>query len=259
MYRRLLWPLVAVTLVGCQTATLDPNFALQMESYRLTITSQQAVEVAKARAEEARYTAMAAIADRADPQSKQMAILALALARGGSDAVVKTASLNLPIIPETQEDRALKWAAIFAGPVMSVAQGYFGYRLGVQQSNNTANSTIASYNALGTTATAGFNSNASIAGSGFGAVQNVANAGFGTIGNLSSAFTRPNITLTATNGVIGSGSYTGPYSGANSGNSGRINSDDNQRNCNPVAGNAGPPAPPGTTPGAGGSVTLGPC
>ena len=249
---------VAAFLGGCAT-TLDPNYAMQLESYRLTITSQQNVEIAKARAEEARYAAMATLGDRADPASRQMAILALALARGG-DSSAKAINVNLPNAPESQEDRALKWAALFAGPVMSVAQGYFGYRLGVTKSNNTANSTIASYNALGNTATAGFNSNAWIAGAGFNAADRIAGSGFGAIGNLSSAFTRPNITLTNTNGVIGSGSYVGPYSGANSGNSGRINSDDNyQRVCNPVAGAAGPPAPPGTTPGTGGGVSFGNC
>jgi hypothetical protein len=249
--------LTVLLLAGCQT-TMDPNYSLQMESYRLTITSQQNVEIAKARAEEARYTAMAAIADRADPQSKQMAILALALARGG-EASARAINVTLPNIPEAQEDKALRWATLFAGPVMSVAQGYFGYRLGVAQSNNTATAAIASYNALGTTAAAGFNSNASIAGSGFGAVSSIAGSSFGALRDIGSVFTRPNITLTNTGGVIGSGSWTGPNSGANSGNSGRINSDDNQRVCNPVAGAAGPPAPPGQTPGAPGSVTLGNC
>lgn len=133
-------------LGGCQT-TLDPNYAIQLESYRLTITSQQQVEMAKARAEEARYNAMAAIAERADPNTKSMAILALALSRSG-EAVARAVEVALPRIPETQEDRALKWAAVFAGPVTAVATGYFGYRLGQTQSNNQANTTIASYNTL---------------------------------------------------------------------------------------------------------------
>ncbi|HWP12323.1 MAG TPA: hypothetical protein VNN06_10910, partial [Ramlibacter sp.] len=72
---------VACVLAGCQT-TLDPNYAIQLESYRLTITSQQAVEIAKARAEEARFNAIATIGERGDPQSRQLAILALAMNRG---------------------------------------------------------------------------------------------------------------------------------------------------------------------------------
>ena len=51
---------LALALAGCQT-TLDPNYALQLESYRLTLTSNQAVEVARANAEAARYSALAEI------------------------------------------------------------------------------------------------------------------------------------------------------------------------------------------------------
>ena len=137
---------LVVALAGCQT-TLDPNYAIQLESYRLTITSQQNVEMAKARAEEARYNAIATVAERADPASKQMAIFALALLRGG-EATARAVDVVLPRIPETQKDRALKWASVFAGPVTAIATGYFGYRLGQTQSNNQAATTQSSYAAL---------------------------------------------------------------------------------------------------------------
>jgi hypothetical protein len=135
-----------VCLAGCQT-TLDPNYAIQLESYRLTITSQQNVEIAKARAEEARYNAMAQIAERSDAQTKSMAILALALG-GRGEATTQNVAVQLPRIPETQEDRALKWAAIFSGPTTALVSSYFGYRLGQTQSNNQATTTQASYAAL---------------------------------------------------------------------------------------------------------------
>jgi hypothetical protein len=143
---RLIAGIATLALAGCQT-TLDPNFALQLESYRLTISAQREVDVAKARAEEARYVAMAQIAERADPQSKQMAILALALG-GRSESAARPVEVQLPRIPESQEDRALKWAAVFAGPTTAIATGYFGYRLGQTQSNNQAATTQASYSAL---------------------------------------------------------------------------------------------------------------
>lgn len=220
---------LVLLLGGCAT-TLDPNYALQLESYRLTITSQQNVEVAKANAEAARYAAIAEIAARGDLVSRQTAILALALSGRGGDT--RTVAVTIPTVPESQEDRALKWAAIFAGPLTSVAQGYFGYRLGVTQSNNTANSTIASYNALGLTAAAGFNANQNIAGGAFNVVDRVAGSAFATLPLLKP--TIPSITING-NGVVGSGRYTGDNSGTNSGNSGRINSPDTtttQRNCN---------------------------
>jgi hypothetical protein len=90
---------------------------------------------------------MAQIADRADAQTKSMAIIALALG-GRGEAVTRAIDVQLPRIPETQEDRALKWAAVFAGPVTAVATGYFGYKLGQTQSNNQAATTQASYSAL---------------------------------------------------------------------------------------------------------------
>jgi hypothetical protein len=209
-------------LSGCAT-TLDPNYALQLDAYRLTISSQQSVEVAKARAEEARYNAMASIATSADPQSKQMALLALALARGGSGGELRQVNVALPQAPETQEDRALKWAAIFAGPLTSVAQGYFGYRLGVTQSNNTAASTIASYNSMGLIATGGFASNQNIANAGFHSNTAIAGGAFHTINGIIDTLPQlqPNITLSGS-GIVGSGTYYGPNSGANSGNSGQI-------------------------------------
>ena len=71
-----------------------------------------------------------------------MAIFALALGRGDG-GTARNVGLTLPAIPESPEDRALKWAAIFAGPTTAIATGYFGYRLGVTQSNNAAATTTA--------------------------------------------------------------------------------------------------------------------
>jgi hypothetical protein len=138
--------MLVIVLTGCAT-TLDPNFAVQMESYRLTITSQQNVEIAKARAEEARYNALATIADRADAQSKQMAILALALS-GRSEAAARPVEVQLPRIPETAEDRALKWASVLVPSVANIALAGFSYSLGKRQSDNQAATTQSSYAAL---------------------------------------------------------------------------------------------------------------
>jgi hypothetical protein len=137
---------LCVTLTGCAT-TLDPNYALQLESYRLTISAQQSVEIAKANAEAARYAAMAAIAERADAQTKSMALFALALS-GRGESAARPVEVQLPRIPETQEDRALKWASVFAGPTTALVTSYFGYQLGKTQSNNQAATTQSSYAAL---------------------------------------------------------------------------------------------------------------
>jgi hypothetical protein len=229
--------ILPIALCGCAT-TLDPNYAMQIQAYADTVRAQQSVEVAKARAEEARYNAMASIASTADPQSKQMALLALALGGHGGEASAPRAVV-LPNIPESQEDRALKWAAVFAGPVTSVATGYFGYRLGVTQSNNATQSTVASYNAFGSVAQAGFAANTGIATSGINATAGIANTAFATLPLIRP--TLPSITLNGT-GVINTGAgnsdYTGPNSGTNSGNTGRISSPNDDHHsvvCTPTA------------------------
>jgi hypothetical protein len=225
-----------VALSGCAT-TLDPNYSMQLDAYRLTITSQQTVEVARARAEEARYNAMAALGGTGDSQTRQMALLALALARSG-DVGGKGISVTIPAVPENQEDKAYKWAALFAGPVVSVAQGYFGYRVAQTQSNNNRDTSIASYNSLGQVATAGFLSTQNTATAGFDAARGIAVSGFASnmaIGRAGfDASIRPNVSIIGGDGLIGTGTFNGPNQG-NSGviGNGRQGSPDNQRNQSP--------------------------
>jgi hypothetical protein len=138
--------LLCVALTGCAT-TIDPNFVLQMEAYRLTISSQREIDVAKAKADEARYLAMATIAERSDAQTKSMALFALALS-GRGEASTRPVEVQLPQIPKTAEDRALQWAAVFSGPTTALVSSYFGFRLGQTQSNNQAATTQSSYAAL---------------------------------------------------------------------------------------------------------------
>jgi len=225
---------LALLTTGCVT-TLDPNYAVQIQAYSDTVRAQQAVEVAKANAEEARYQAMSAIAQSSDANTRSMAIMALALSRNGS--VAGNVNVVLPQAPERQEDRAYKWAALFAAPVATLVQGYFGYRMATNASNNNRETSIASYNAFSNVAGAGFNANVGIANAGFGTAQGIATAGFSTIGALRPP--APNVTTINGTGVIAGrdGSYVGPNSGSNSGNTGRIASpDDDHRtvNCTPT-------------------------
>lgn len=218
-------------LQACAT-TLDPNFAVQMDAYRLSVVSQQQVEIERAKADAARYAAIEAVAAHGDTGTRGMALVALAMSgRGGGDA--KVVNITLPQVPESQDQRAYKWAALFGPPLAMLVQGYFGYKLGVAQIDANRDTTMASYGALGSLGRSGFNALQGTAGAGFNAVT----TSLGSIGSL-----RPNqvITLSGT-GVIGDGTYTGPYSGTNSGNSGRINSpNDDHRTCSTV------PLPDGT-------------
>ena len=234
--------LAGMTLTGCQT-TLDPNYAIQIEAYRATVTAQQMVEAERAKAESARYDAIALLAQYGDQTTRGMALVALAMSGRGGGGSASVVNVSIPQAPERQEDRALKWAALFAAPVATLAQGYFTYRLGVTQSNNSTQSSIASYNALGNLGSAGFAANQGIAGSGFQAVSNVAGAGFGALATMRPP--APNITFNGTGVVAGNnGSYIGPNSGSNSGNSGRISSpNDDHRNCTPTVATDGSVVP----------------
>jgi len=137
---------IAIFCTGCAT-TADPNYMAQLDSYRQTIASQQSVELARARAEEARYIAMAQIAERSDAQTKSMALFALALS-GRGDASARPVEVVLPRIPETAEDRALKWASIIFPTVTNVALAGFSYSLSKTQSNNNREVVLGSYGAI---------------------------------------------------------------------------------------------------------------
>ena len=244
-----------VLLTGCAT-TLDPNYSMQLQAYTQAVNSQAAVEMAKAKAEEARYAAIAEVAYRSGGQAQQLAIIALALS-GRSEGSVGNRSVILPGIPETQEDRALKWATVFAGPTTALVGGYFGYRLGVTQSNNAASTTAASYNAFSNISTTGYNALGATTLAGYGTLQNIAAGALGvsttaldTLPQLKPVL--PNTITTTTlngNGVIGAGAYTGDNSGALSGNTGTIrikSPDTTQRNCTGTTNPTGTTTPTGT-------------
>jgi hypothetical protein len=217
---------------------MDPNYAIQIDAYRATVAAQQAVEIEKAKAESARYAAIEAIASFGDQSTRGMALVALALSGRDGGGAARVVNVTLPSTPETADARAYKWAALFGPPLAMLAQGYFGYRLGVAQVNANRDITMSSYGALSSLGRAGFAANDGIAQSGFAAVRGVGADGFNAIGRL-----QPSITQIGGDGVIGSGSYsfTGPNSGAQSGNSGHIgNLDRVDSPDNPVPAPTGP-------------------
>lgn len=189
-----------VFVTGC--ATVDPNFKARVEA-QVTIEKAFAeAEKEKARAEQARYLAMQKIGETGDQTAKAVAVMALAMGAGGSKSEQTRTPQPLPAY-ETDGDRVLKWASVLMPSVTNLGAGYFGYRLGVAQSNNNAATTIAGYNSF-----------SSIANSGFNATTNIANAGFSTASQLGSYIQapQPNITIGG-NGVIGSGTMSTTLSG----------------------------------------------
>ena len=208
--------IAALTLGGCATTNKD---------YLALLTAQQAVAVQQAEAAKARFVAMSQIAQTGDASSRTAAVMAMAM--------VQTPHVQLPAPPESE---AFKWASIILPTVGNLGTGYFGYRMGVTQSNNNRDITVAGYNTFGTMATAGY-----------AAITNTASAGFaantGIAGFIQAP--QPNITLSGT-GVIGSGSYSAPVTTTTTTTT-NTTTNSNNRNCVGGSGASGGPGGSATT------------
>ena len=205
----LLIPAVAI-LAGC--TSMDKQYAAHL-------AAAQSIAQANALASQEKVKQIGEIARAsADPAAKTAAVMALAF--------VQTPQSQLPPPPESQ---ALKWASVLLPAVTNLGAGYFGYRLGVVNSDNAAATTIAGYNAF-----------SSMAGSGYAAINGTASAGFAANAGIAGFIQapQPNITLSG-QGVIGAGSFNAPVTTTTTTTT---NSNNTSRNC--VGGSGG-----GTTTG----------
>ena len=207
----LLIPAVAV-LAGC--TSMDKQYAAHL-------AAAQSIAQANALASQEKVRQIGEIARAsADPSSKTAAVMALAF--------VQTPQSQLPAPPESQ---ALKWASVLLPAVTNLGAGYFGYRLGVVNSDNAAATTIAGYNSFSNIANGGFNAVGNVANSGLAAIGGTASAGFAANSTIAGFIQapQPNITLSGT-GVIGNGSYSAPVT-TNTTTTTTSNSNNTTRNC----------------------------
>lgn len=214
---------VLFLLTGCATS----------KEYASYLAAHQAAHEAKASSEKARYAAIAEIAKNApDSSARAVAVMALAMGKGESQVAP----------PAPPQNEMLQWASVLVPALSNVSAGYFGYRMGVTQSNNNRDVTVAGYNSF-----------ASIANSGFQATQGVATSGFAANSSIAGFIQapQPNVTLSGT-GVLGSGSYT---ASTNSNNTTRTCAGGN--GASGGAGAGGGAGGSGTTSGAGGNGASG--
>jgi len=229
---RILVTAVASTLLlgGCAT-TLDPNYAAQLEVHSAQTKAAGNAEMARAQAEAARFAAIAKVAEGGDARSKDVAIMALALSGannggGGGNASAMAFARNVPQLPESDADKAYKWTALFAGPITNIASGYFGYKLGTTQSNNSASVALSTNDTFGKMSNYAMTAATNISNSGFNAVTNTATSGFNALTLQSQALANqaPNITVNGNgNGFnTGAGTNNNTYTNRNciTGNSG---------------------------------------
>jgi len=185
---------LALMLAGCAT----PGYV----EYTQAVAMQAQ---AHADARRATIAAITAMANNGDATTKTMAVVMLSLGAGQAQ----------PLPVEPPRDTALQWAAMIVPSVTALAGGYFGYRLGVTQSNNQAMTTQSSYGTLGAVAVGGYGSNSAIAGAGFNAItafRPVPVDWSGLAGAL-----KPSITTTTSltnttggDGVLGAGTISRP-------------------------------------------------
>jgi len=130
--------LLLLTLTGCQTT-----------SYQDYANAMARVAEANASIAREQSAAMMELAKfGSDPTTRTVAVIMLALG-------AQNGQKNVQIAPPQNE--ALEWARVLVPSLSTLAMGYFGYRLGVTQSNNAADVSIAGYGAMNGIADAGFN------------------------------------------------------------------------------------------------------
>ena len=135
--KRLIAGMVSVALAGCAT---PPGYVEYAAAIKAMAAQQAASSMAASEA-------IAKIAASGDSAARVAAVLMLGLQAQRTQAPVM----------EPPRDQALQWAAVIMPSLTAVASGYFGYRLGVTQSNNQAQTTLASYDAIAGTSVAGYN------------------------------------------------------------------------------------------------------
>lgn len=182
---------IALALGGCAT-----------DDYRHYAEAQMAMAQAKSTADQARYSALARIAETGDSAARVAAVMSLAGI--GDGARQAPANVAAPVSPG---GTALQWASVL---VPGLTQAYMissNVKLGMRQSDNATALGLGQSRDQAATSAATMGAFASVAGQ---------------IQSPAATVNTSTVTLTGA-GVIGGGSYeVGPNSGAQSGNSGRL-------------------------------------
>ena len=174
---------ILLVLLSASCATNDNYYITQREQ----IAAWERVAIARAQANSKRLDALSAAAHNGSDVARVAVAFAAAGLNGGN-------LLQLTQPPQIQppQDEAYKWAALVLPTATAVAANYFGYKMGVAQSDNSRLQTEASYRAI----SAGYVSNAQIA-------SYVQAPGATTTTTTNTSTTN---SLSGT-GVIGAGSY----------------------------------------------------
>ena len=184
--RKSLLAIVSTCLVVAGCASND---------YGMYVATQQTIAQANAKADAAKYAAIAEIAKSGDSAAKVAAVMSLHMGGGNNNS-----SQNVQVAaPKSLADTALQWASVLLPSLTQVYGMHANRQVAITQSNNQAaiaqstNSTFASmsnnmaksntdiagagFNSVTTTSTNGLTTATNIANSGLTATRNVADAG----------------------------------------------------------------------------------
>jgi len=179
-------------LIGCLSGCATPGY----DRYADAIAKQAEY---RADVERERAKAIIALAQGGDATTRTVAVLMLAMQQGST----QSAQIEPP------RDQALAWASLIVPSATALAGGYFGYRLGITQSNNSAATSIAGYGTMGSIAGAGFGAASSIAGAGLSALKPLPSAAIDWPSII--AAMQPAVTTTiGGDGVVGAGTISKP-------------------------------------------------
>jgi hypothetical protein len=170
----------ALALAGCASSD---HYNAQREQ----VAAWERVETARAGANARKWDALAHAAKDADPQTRIAIVMALGMNGGGQN----TPTAPLPAITDPNES-ALRWASIILPSATAITAGYFGYRLGVTQSDNAAATSIAGYGSM-----------TALGVGGQAATRDTAVAGFATFGAM------PPSSVSTSTVNVGAGSVAG--------------------------------------------------
>jgi len=123
---------IRAVIVSSMTVILLGGCASTAQYYdSVDRANAQAAEMARAQAEVeiARTTALARIAATGDLAAQVGAVVAL--------AVGNQSQPSRAIVPQPVQSEALQWTQALSGPFTALTMGYFNYRLGSQQSQDS--------------------------------------------------------------------------------------------------------------------------
>lgn len=231
-------------LVGCaSTPTLDPNYLAYLESMERIERNRAEAIKAKYNAQAENAKAAADIARNGGETAKALAVVSLTRGEGHSENLTQQSGIiALPGKQEAWDEKVLRWAGALGSVVNPWVGGYFGYRLGTEQSRNSREVAISQNNSFASIASSGFATASAISQSGYQAIQGVSNSAWANVGRL-----QPNITVT--NGAVSTGAGNASYTSTTT-----THTNSHNRQCQGGNGAPGGNGGQGTTTGGAGAV-----